>query len=77
MSSSVDFAGKASDEESREEKPKAVPGHRTPKRASNKGCLPMSLAEYLQLVNWAGRQLNRTTEPYERLSAIKVLVVVA
>lgn len=32
----------------------AVPGH----RASNKGCLEMTFAEYLQLLDWTGRQLR-------------------
>ena len=30
----------------------------TNRRASNKGCLPMTLLEYLQLVEWTGRQLH-------------------
>ena len=34
---------------------KPVPGD----RASNKGCLAMSFAEYLQLLDWTGRQLRQ------------------
>ena len=30
----------------------------THRRASNKGCLPMTLLDYLQLVEWTGRQLH-------------------
>ena len=29
------------------------------RRASNQGCLPLPLAEYLQLLDWMGRQLRR------------------
>jgi hypothetical protein len=31
----------------------------TARRASNKGCLFMSLDQYLQLLDWTGRQLRR------------------
>jgi len=29
------------------------------RRVSNNGCLPLSLPEYLQLVDWTGRQVSR------------------
>ena len=37
-----------------------APGHlasRTGRRASDKGCLPLALADYLELVDWTGRQI--------------------
>ncbi len=39
--------------------PKNVCDPQTPRRASNKGCLFMSLDQYLQLLDWTGRQLRR------------------
>ena len=32
----------------------------TGRRASNNGCLPMTLEAYLTLLDWTGRQLHRT-----------------
>ena len=37
---------------------------RTARRCSNKGCLPMSLPEYLLLVEWTGRQLHSGKRGY-------------
>ncbi len=34
------------------------PNHRTARRLTNRGCLFMSLDQYLQLVDWTGRQLR-------------------
>lgn len=41
-----------------------VRDRKTNRRASNKGCLPMTLAEYLQLVDWTGRQLHSGKRGY-------------
>lgn len=38
---------------------KAVRERSTARRASNKGCLPMTLDQYLQLLDWTGRQVHR------------------
>ena len=41
-----------------EPKRKKVREKRSTRRASNKGCVFMSLAQYLQLLDWTGRQLK-------------------
>lgn len=38
---------------------KKVRETRSNRRASNQGCLPMSLDDYLKLVDWTGRQIRR------------------
>ena len=38
---------------------KKVREKQTTRRASNKGCLQMTLDEYLRLLDWTGRQLRR------------------
>jgi len=38
---------------------KKVRQRRTDRRVSNKGCLPMTLDAYLELIDWTGRQLRR------------------
>jgi len=43
---------------------KKVRDRGTKRRVSNKGCLPMTLAEYLQLVDWTGRQLHSGKRGY-------------
>jgi len=42
-----------------EPKQKKAREKQTTRRASNKGCLFMSLDQYLQLLDWTGRQLRR------------------
>ncbi|MEI7700957.1 MAG: hypothetical protein WCK86_14255, partial [Planctomycetia bacterium] len=42
-----------------EPKQKQAREKQTARRASNKGCLFMSLDQYLQLLDWTGRQLRR------------------
>ncbi len=41
-----------------EEPRKKVREKETVRRAGNKGCLPMSLDDYLKLLDWTGRQLR-------------------
>ena len=41
-----------------EPKRQAVRAKKTARRASNKGCLSMGLGDYLQLLDWTGRQIR-------------------
>jgi len=41
-----------------EPKRQAVRGRTSERRASNKGCLLMGLGDYLQLLDWTGRQIR-------------------
>ena len=43
---------------------KKVREKRTSRRVSNKGCLPMSLSDYLLLVEWTGRQMHSSKRGY-------------
>ncbi|MFK7817986.1 MAG: hypothetical protein AB8G99_04665 [Planctomycetaceae bacterium] len=43
---------------------KKVGDRRASRRVSNKGCLPRSLADYLLLVEWTGRQLHSSNRGY-------------
>ena len=47
-----------------EPKRKTVREKQNSRRVSNKGCLPMSLPDYLLLVEWTGRQLHSSKRGY-------------